>query len=99
MSEMPKHIDADALKKRFDLVSVDATTSYEMGINTGLYRAYEEVELAPAADVVEVVRCRDCVHWGDVTFGFICRKFSGIDSKICMWADHFCSYGERREEQ
>lgn len=52
----------------------------------------------PTADVVEVVRCRDCVHWGGATYGFICRKFSGIDTKICMGADHYCSYGERREE-
>lgn len=50
----------------------------------------------PTADVVEVVRCRDCVHWGGVTYGFVCRKFSGIDTKICMGADHYCSYGEKK---
>lgn len=53
---------------------------------------------APTADVVAVVRCKDCVHWGGATYGFVCRKFSGIDTKICMGADHYCSYGERREE-
>lgn len=52
----------------------------------------------PTADVVEVVRCKDCIHWGGTTHGFVCRKFSGIDTKICMGADHYCSYGERREE-
>lgn len=51
---------------------------------------------APAADVVEVTRCRDCQHWGGVTYGFICRKFSGMETKICMSADGFCSYGTRR---
>lgn len=51
---------------------------------------------APAADVVEVIRCRDCQHWGGVTYGFICRKFSGIETKICMSADSFCSYGAKR---
>lgn len=50
------------------------------------------------ADIVEVVRCKDCVHWGGTTYGFICRKFSGLDTKICMGADHYCSYGERRDE-
>ena len=50
------------------------------------------------ADVVEVVRCKDCVHWGGVAYGFICRKFSGIETKICMGADHYCSYGERKDE-
>ena len=48
-------------------------------------------------DVVEVVRCKDCIHWGGVTYGFVCRKLSGIETKICMGADHFCSYGERKE--
>ena len=58
----------------------------------------ECITFIPTADVVEVVRCKDCVHWGGATYGFICRKFSGIDTKICMSADHYCSYGERREE-
>ena len=56
------------------------------------------VHFKPTADVVEVVRCKDCVHWGGTTYGFVCRKFSGIETKICMGADHYCSYGERREE-
>lgn len=57
----------------------------------------EAVIEAPTADVVEVVRCKDCVNWGGVTYGFVCRKFSGIDTKICMGAEHYCSYGERSE--
>lgn len=56
------------------------------------------IGLAEKADVVEVVRCSKCQHWGGVTFGFICRKFSGENTKICMHADDFCSYGERRSE-
>lgn len=52
----------------------------------------------PACDVVEVVRCSECQHWGGVTFGFVCRKFSGENTKICMHADGYCSYGERRSE-
>jgi hypothetical protein len=50
------------------------------------------------ADVVEVVRCKDCAHWGGVTYGFVCRKFSGLETKICMGADHYCSFGERKEK-
>ena len=63
----------------------------------------EQAEVVPiqifeeTADVVEVVRCKDCIHWGGVTYGFACRKFSGIETKICMGADHYCSYGERKE--
>ena len=62
-----------------------------------LYTAQKKIMAIPAADVVEVVRCKDCKHWGGVTYGFVCRKFSGIDTKICMGADRYCSYGERKE--
>ena len=57
----------------------------------------EALSRVPAADVEEVVRCKDCVNWGGVTHGFVCRKFSGIETRICMGADQFCSYGERKE--
>ena len=49
-------------------------------------------------DVVKVVRCKNCVHWGGINYGFVCRKLSGIDTKICMGAEQFCSYGERKEK-
>ena len=45
---------------------------------------------APAADVVEVVRCRDCVYWrgeNDICKG-ICIDFS---------ADGYCSEGKRKD--
>lgn len=55
--------------------------------------------VATAVDFVEVVRCKDCEHWGGVIYGFVCRKFSGIETKICMHADDFCSYGARMEDK
>ena len=50
-------------------------------------------------DVVKIVRCKNCVHWGGINYGFVCRKLSGIDTKICMGAEHYCSYGERKENE
>lgn len=55
------------------------------------------LENAPKVDAVPVVRCKDCEHWGGTTFGFACKKLSGIDTKICMGKDHFCSYGKRKD--
>ena len=83
---MPKYIDADALLER-----LPDDLPYKGSVKRVLIQA-------PAVDAVEVVRCRDCVHWGGVAYGFICRKLSGINSKICMDADNFCCYGERREK-
>lgn len=46
---------------------------------------------APASDVVEVVRCKDCTvphnHWTG------CPRMNGT----IMRPDDYCSYGERKE--
>ena len=51
----------------------------------------------PTADVVEAVRCKDCKQWGGITFGNICRRWTGLNVKNCTRPTDFCSYGERRE--
>lgn len=50
----------------------------------------------PAADVVPVVRCKDCKYWQD--------NNDGYPHEECRWghgetpdANDFCSYGEREE--
>ena len=48
--------------------------------------------VATAVDFVEVVRCKDCIH--SSYYGKICHYSVGRD----VSPDHFCSYGERREE-
>lgn len=64
---------------------------------------------APAADVVEVVRCGDCKHYKNygktslfvngknVTCGW-CHRRIRYDEELRMLADDFCRYGERRKE-
>lgn len=93
---MSRYIDAQNLvdwcNRTFQVQSTITGKEY---VNAFL----QAVVCCPSADVVEVVRCKDCVHWGGVTYGFFCRKLSGLDTKICMGADHFCSYGERRSEE
>lgn len=53
---------------------------------------------APAADVVEVVRCGQCEYYQD--------NNGGYQHPECRWipdetpdADDFCSYGRRRDER
>lgn len=54
----------------------------------------------PVADVVEVVRCKDCKHFcpyeGEEHKGD-CEELVGLES--CVYEDDFCSYGERRCEE
>ena len=64
----------------------------------------------PAADVVEVVRCRECKYWGDES-GELQRSdgvlfarckvhnylIDGRHTGWCPTENDFCSYGERKE--
>lgn len=52
----------------------------------------ETIMEQPAADVVEVVRCKDCKWWH--TDGCAFRKDA---VKYLPAADDFCSHGERKE--
>lgn len=59
--------------------------------------AFAEIRKLPAADIAEVVRCKDCKHkLRTVANGVvICREKHGM---VRPSLDDFCSYGERREE-
>ena len=45
------------------------------------------------ADVVEVVRCKDCLYYGGITYGNVCRRFSALNVKNCTKPTDFCSFG------
>ena len=68
-------------------------------LDRGLYltAVKNALEANTVADVVKVVRCKDCKHYGGVTYGFVCHKYSGDETKVCTNKDHYCSYGERNE--
>ena len=74
------------------------TLDYESGV-----KVLDMIKREPAADVVEVVRCKDCKHWRHETDGMIdhyeCAVFCGCYGKgYLTGADDFCSYGERKEK-
>ena len=50
------------------------------------------IKSLPSADVVEVIRCRDCKHYDLAKNGINgnCRR-----QYATFYADDFCSYGER----
>lgn len=45
------------------------------------------------ADLVQVVRCKDCKHW---SMGY-CNHFAYYSYEPMTNEDDFCSYGERRK--
>lgn len=53
----------------------------------------EAINAAPAADVVPVVRCKDCKYRTGERSGLVrCRAFNYMP----MCVDNFCSYGKRK---
>lgn len=80
---MKRLIDADALSEKLceTTIFIKDGEVFQRMIND-----------APTVDAVEVVRCKDCKHWGE--------SFKGCKRNPCVEAWHrhdFCSYGERRE--
>lgn len=57
-----------------------------------LYEIQDTIESLEPADVVQVVRCRDCKYWR--SYWGRCYKHD----EYGMASDDFCSYGEKREE-
>ena len=58
------------------------------------------IEQVPAADVVEVVRCKDCNHFSREMIGdsleCVCKLSVGM---VHVSPDSYCSYGERKEQK
>lgn len=52
-------------------------------------------ESAPAADVVAVVRCRDCRYAYDSVSGWCCSH--GVCVDCIVREDFFCACGERKD--
>ena len=50
---------------------------------------------APAADVVEVVRCKDCKHY---IASYCTRDIKGRTNMFYMTENDYCSYGERIDD-
>ena len=88
---MAKYIDADLLIENIANIQ-DLRTLSTKTIG-------EAIRATPAADVVEVVRCKDCKHghWNQETCHgkpiYYCDR---TDLQVAKYS--FCSYGERRTD-
>ena len=88
---MARYIAADSLLKR--LFPYDLVDKKQYALNA--QAVYNAIESSSAADVVEVVRCKDCEHglYMDSCSMYLCRCTGG---KL-RYADNYCNYGERKE--
>ena len=95
---MPEYIERSKLMDYIELNAREHEESYDA------WQILGDVEDFPAADVVAVVRCKECKwrraklagdswHEGEV-FMHHCKQLGNIEVRL----DDFCSYGERRGE-
>lgn len=90
---MNRYIDADALVKRLKHSPLFLGTN--MQFKDGVV---DLVEKQPAADVVEVVRCKDCIYYeANCCFNKQWDMESSQEIPTVREID-YCSYGERKEE-
>jgi len=99
---MARYIDADALTNeimsqwgcdpKYYENDTDLVTAIHACADVRMIRL---IAKAPTVDMVEVVRCNDCVHHKDApqTTDVWCDRLDGLLPK-----DWFCADGERREE-
>ena len=81
---MAEYIEREALIAEYDRVHIGAAGG-----------ARKLMIDAPAADVVEVVRCSECQQYTPVEGG---KPLCALHNIACS-GDDFCSYGERRSEE
>ena len=86
---MPRYIDAD---KRLAELKKEKEELKEIGWRDFASMKYA-LEYAPTADVVEVVRCKDC-KWLDEYH--CCTKITAFISGNLTF---FCALGERRTDE
>ena len=98
---MAEYIEREALIK--DVRLLPRLAPYNSVLYSSVQRA---IFSAPTADMVEVVRCKNCKHYEanylpglqkNDTFG-VCDMYEFLSEEYCLRDEtDFCSYGERKE--
>ena len=87
---MAEHIDKAILLDHLDIENA-------LGGHYGI--SLTEINKIPAADVVEVVRCKDCIH-ASMTSDGTC-KYCAVwfqDEALYLDGDYYCADGERKND-
>lgn len=100
---MAKYSDVIALMRTLSTMYKEPTSAKDymtIGYNKAVADAVVTVHRQPAADVVEVVRCKECKHKYYDGNQIICQKLYWCDgNNFEPSAEDFCSYGERGEDE
>ena len=93
MTDCIRRTDAVKIAEKYGLANGSV-----LGRHTGLADCIaRDISELPAADVAEVVRCKDCKNLVNTTINANCFLICDI-SDMEIAPEDFCSYGERMEE-
>ena len=107
---MAEYIEREALiselQEEIEFETSMYTEEQNKYFNIGLKCAIRDVKSHPAADVVEVVRCKDCENCLCINDRYMCKRNAIYDNRndefhgLCaVKKEHFCSYGERKDKE
>lgn len=93
---MAEYITKEAAIEAFENGEADVIEDYGDGADFGfgLKNIKSTINTIPAADVVPVVRCKDCKYYKPNEYECGCEFAGGLPY---VKADDYCSYGERKE--
>ena len=81
-------------EKAIHMLRGECVAKYPSSFSMGLFASADEISKMPDADVVEVVRCKDCkyyeIHKPTITLN--CEREGKL---VPMMPNDYCSYGER----
>ena len=89
---MSRYIDADKLVE-YEEHAWDWDTVNGIETAIALRQVISDIRHEPTADVVEVVRCKDCKHWSKEFKACYIHDFCEI-----FQSDYYCASGERMED-
>ena len=94
---MSRYIDAEALQNR-----IYASPLFSNFGEDGWFIKdfiLDLIDRQTTADVVEVVRCKDCAYYREETSYCLNPHCSSSFYGHRVKGEHYCSYGERRENE
>ena len=93
-----EYIEREALMRRIKEIHCAECDSYHGARCRACWvdDTLDYIDSEQAADVAEVVRCKDCKYMTQWAYGRYCTVWDGVNG---MGDDGFCNYGERRRQQ
>lgn len=85
------------MRDRLTLSIENAKKLYESDV-TDLSETEYVAECLLSEGFIYAVRCKDCKHCRKDTYFDYCDKYSRPFDKMYVEKDHYCSYGERKDE-